>query len=540
MEIWEAIKGFPHWELLGDVASVVGLLLLVAGILLAAMGKLGTAVGWVMRGGKAPSVAPIPVIVVQPPLPPPAPDPPIGIKSLPPGRNVVGREKEVAALHASLQQGGPGVAITNGKAVVKGQGGFGKSTLARHYAEVHGAEYHGGLWTHAGTRQAVIDGLVGLCVPLGLDVPGQPQMQHALAVLAAVQATGKRWLFIYDNVEDLADLTGLIPEGAAVIVTTRQGTGWPGWAVQEAQVLPFDTPDAPSVQLLMQEAPKGGTAAEAQALAGDLGGLPLALVVAGGLIRDEGSSFATYRGRLAEVLRHKPANEDYPTSLRGAVALSYDALDGDARMVADLCAWWAPKGLDVGLISDAPGGWLWGTRLDLIPEPLQELANDPSRVRAGFLALAARSLILSEGEGRWSMHRMTAAVLRLRQAEAGQDRGAVAAGLLAAVYPYRSDVSAHWPLCASDAACASAVGQWGGPEDRGDGFSAEPIGSLSEDDCRPQRCSAGAGIIGPQTRAAAGKGSRHCRRPCHLGVEPVGRRAAGRSCGDAGAGGGTG
>ena len=44
----------------------------------------------------------------------------------------------------------------------------------------------------------------------------------------------------------------------------------------------------------------------------------------------------------------------------GAVKLSYDALDDDAKLVADLCAWWAPEGLDPGLISDAPGGGVLG------------------------------------------------------------------------------------------------------------------------------------------------------------------------------------
>ena len=449
----EWIRGIADWSFLDQLSSVGGFVLLVAGVALAALGKLGAVFAWVFRGGKSRPDKPTHVIVVPPPLMPPAPDPPIGIKSLPPGRNVVGREAEVAALHVALQAGGAGVAITNARAVVKGQGGFGKSTLARRYAEVHGHAYHGGLWTHAGTRQAVIDGLAGLCVPLGLPVPDQPQIQHAQAVLAKVQATGKRWLFIYDNVEDIADLNGLIPDGADVIVTTRQGSGWPGWQVQEAGVLAFDAPDAPAVKLLLQEAGTGGTADEAQALARDLGGLPLALVVAGGLIRQEGSSFATYRTRLAEVLRHRPPNEDYPTSLLGAVQLSYDALDGDARMVADLCAWWAPEGLEAGLISDAPLDPSWAQSLDVIPEPMQVLARDPARVRAAFRALAARSLILPDGKGgaeTWAMHRMTAAVLRLMQQASGRDQGTAAAGLLAAVYPGGDRVghSAQWPLCA--------------------------------------------------------------------------------------------
>jgi Tetratricopeptide repeat len=431
---WIAALGAEEWGIAGGIAGVAAWLGLT---------PQNARWGWRRLLGKKDE--PAEVRLAAPPPTAPVPNSPIGICGLRVGRNVVGREREVAALHAILAPGG--VSTGARRVVVRGQGGFGKSTLARHYAEVHGGAFHGGLWTHAGTRQAVIDGLMALCGPLGLPVPDQPQMQHAQAVLAKVRETGEHWLFLYDNVEDFTDIKELIPEGAALIVTTRQGSGWPGWPVQEAGVLGYETPEAPAVRLLLQEAPRGGTAAEAQGLAGDLGGLPLALVVAAGMIREEGGSFTAYRGRLAEVLRQRPQNEDYPTSLLGAVELSYAALDDDARMVADLCAWWAPEGLETALIVEAPTGPKWAKALELIPETLQVLACDPGRVRAAFRALAARSLILSDGAERWTMHRMTAAVLRLMQADARQDRSAAAVGLLAAVYPVKPNFSHNWPLC---------------------------------------------------------------------------------------------
>ena len=125
-------------------------------------------------------------------------------------------------------------------------------------------------------------------------------------------------------------------------------------------MLDFSRDDAPAVALLMQEAERWDHAAEARALAEELGGLPLALVVAGALIKATGEGFAAYAERLGEVLAHVPENEDYPTSLIGAVQLSYDRLEGDdARMVADLCAWWAAEGLEPALLTEAPGGDWW-------------------------------------------------------------------------------------------------------------------------------------------------------------------------------------
>ena len=143
---------------------------------------------------------------------------------MPPGRTVVGRETEVAAVRTRLRAG------RHAGVVLKGEGGRGKSTLARRYAEVHGGDYHGGLWIHAGTRQAVIDGLMALWPP-ELQVPDTPREQHAQTVLRKVEAGGKKWLFVYDNVEAFGDIKGLMPTGAHLIVTTRQGEGWPGWEV---------------------------------------------------------------------------------------------------------------------------------------------------------------------------------------------------------------------------------------------------------------------------------------------------------------------
>ena len=262
----------------------------------------------------------------EPPAPPPEPGP--RIVGVPLGRKVVGRERDVRDLRKALVAGSRTSAGSGGSGVVlKGQGGLGKSTLARRYVEVHGGDYHGGLWIHAGTRQAVIDGLMALCAPLGLEVPDTPREQHAQAVLRKVEASGKGWLFVYDNVEAFGDIKGLIPRGAHLIVTTRQGEGWPGWEVIETDVLGFASDDAPAVVLLMQEAERWDHAAEARALAEELGGLPLALVVAGALIKETGEGFAAYAGRLDEVVTHVPENEDYPTSVIGAVKLSYDKLE---------------------------------------------------------------------------------------------------------------------------------------------------------------------------------------------------------------------
>ncbi len=106
----------------------------------------------------------------------------------------------------------------------------------------------------------------------------------------------------------------------------------------------------------MAEAGRRDDPATARALAEALGGLPLALVVMGAYLRDQNLGFAEGAARLAEVLDLTPPNAAYPTSLMGALRLSYDKLTADAQTIARLCAYWAPDGLGPRLLLDAPGG----------------------------------------------------------------------------------------------------------------------------------------------------------------------------------------
>ena len=129
-------------------------------------------------------------------------------------------------------------------------------------------------------------------------------------------------------------------------------------------MLAHDSPDSPAVDLLLQEARQwdadAATRAAAQRLAADLGGLPLALIVAGALAREDGTAFDTLRDRIAELVRTRPgAGNDYADSVAAAVRLSLDSLDADARRLADLCAWLDPDRIAEEVFTEAPDGDLW-------------------------------------------------------------------------------------------------------------------------------------------------------------------------------------
>ena len=411
---------------------------------------------WVFRGFKPEQELPKPVkIVSEAPKPyaaPPAPDAP---------RQVVGREDALKELEEKLK-GDSGVAIT-GKTVVQGRGGLGKTTLAKEFMRRNKDRYDVSLWVEADTRANAANAILAdLCPQLGRDMPAVQSPEAARQEMSVLSSSGKTALVVFDNVDDYAEVDSLIPQGDKIdlIITTRTHGGYPGYQQLALGVLDYDTIAGEAVTLLMQEAGTDEDAKGARELAEALGGLPLALVTAGRLIREEDGSFADYQTRLEDILRDKPPQgDDYPDSIRAATVMSYEKLSDDAKMVADIFAWWAPEGLTAGLISDAPSGQFWSYFVSDVPEQLVELAQDAPRVGRAVKELARLSLIEAEAQGSFAMHRLTGHSLRLGQAG---DENAAAAALLMAQYPGGDSppsLVTNWPICRALTPHARAI--WG-------------------------------------------------------------------------------
>ena len=340
-------------------------------------------------------------------------------------------------------------------AIVKGMGGVGKTTVARHYVERYGHRFDGVLWVQAESESTLVNDLNLLAV--SVKVPNFEQIEDAAAraqaCLDAVSASDRDWLIVFDNAPNEAALSKWSVKGARVrTLATSRSTQWsPAFRKIPADVLNTGTSGDPGPQLLMREAGERDHPEAARALAEDLGGLPLALVAAGGLIQDRGGGFGAYREKLDAVLKEVPAG-DYPDSVIGAVKLSYDALDADARAVLDLFAWYAPEGLDAALLTDLPNAPpLEAVKYD-IGGDLLSLCADPERAKAAATALVRRSLLARDGEG-FTLHRMSAAAVQALQVPAGRRDAAArqAAAVLAAAYP-GGDKSPqdfeNWPACA--------------------------------------------------------------------------------------------
>ena len=265
---------------------------------------------------------------------------------------MIGRDDKLAELSQVFASKGANAQITG--AAVRGQGGLGKTTLARVFYNHpdHGGQYGAKLWIKADTvENALGDLLAKGCPAFDVAVPEQASLTQAQAIKTRIDTDSRKWLVVFDNVDKppsddsgeakdarraFDEIKSLIPRGdhVDVILTTREALGFADFETVDLQVLSEEA----SVELLLREAGKEDVSdeerAEALELGNELGGLPLALEMAGQLIKTHGQSFAFYRENLIEVLKTRPGDaEDYPDSVYGAVMLSFERLPPEgARM----------------------------------------------------------------------------------------------------------------------------------------------------------------------------------------------------------------
>ena len=265
----------------------------------------------------------------------------------------VGRTDDLSQLAAKLKAGGT-IAVTTGI------GGVGKTQLAIEAAHRYGHYFGGGVFWLSFADPSGIALEVAEC---GRQI-GAFHDAEKLELEAQVQRTLARWatdlpcLLIFDNCEDEALLRTWQPRtgGCRVLVTSRKQTSWS--PELRVTLLPLAVlARAESIRLLQQLAPRLSDE-EANAVAAELGDLPLALHLAGSYLRRYPVAVAGYLVKLRspELLAHASLigrgltgmpTEREPHVAR-AFALSFAQLDPDeptddlARQLLARAACFAP------------------------------------------------------------------------------------------------------------------------------------------------------------------------------------------------------
>jgi hypothetical protein len=246
------------------------------------------------------------------------------------GEQVIGRE---AALHAVRQQLTEGYPTLIGQAVAFiGLGGLGKTQLAVEYAYRFKDSYPNGvIWLNADQD---IDAQLTELAEKARWIAPESEHKYKLQVALHRLRTYSDCLIIFDNLEDPQAIANYVPDPQAephVLVTSR---------IPQTHLTPIlldSLNDDLSCDLLIQEAGRKPAGDEeekvAREIAASLGGLPLALELAGAYLKHRHISWQQY----GELLRHnlKSAMPHRVASFTGHKADLYSTLKINEEVFKD-------------------------------------------------------------------------------------------------------------------------------------------------------------------------------------------------------------
>ena len=219
---------------------------------------------------------------------------------------------------------------TRRRTVLVGMRGCGKTQLAASLAEqCEEANWNLVAWINAVSRESIQSDLVELAKQLQIDTSDLDDqdkiVRRCLGHLRNAPAADR--LIVFDNVENIDDLLGLVPrcKGLRVVVTTTNNTGWEhqGWDTIKVGV--FDRDE--SIDYLLKVT-KSDDRDVADALAERLGCLPLAIAQAAATAHNEHWTLQYYFKCLEEYdlacVIHPVRGDSYTQGVASALALAVD------------------------------------------------------------------------------------------------------------------------------------------------------------------------------------------------------------------------
>ncbi|PSL54751.1 DNA-binding SARP family transcriptional activator [Saccharothrix carnea] len=301
------------------------------------------------------------------------------------GPYFVGRDEESAELSAGAEAG-PGVVVVGGMA------GVGKTAFAVHWANLAAEAFTGGR-LYANLRgfdpsaEPVPPGEVLRGFLDALDVPSVPAGFEAQVAAFRRAVEGRKLLIVLDNARDAEQVRPLVPDGAFVVVTSRDRLA--GLGARSITLEPLDDVESRALlerrlgpERLAEEAAATGTLVELCA------GLPLALaVVATRAAVNPHFTLADVADQLAvdqELLDHMDTGEE-DARLCTVFSWSYRLLGPMAARVFRLLGHHRVPSSSVSAAAAVAG----------LPVPDAE---------AAIAELTAAHLLSGHASGRYSMH----------------------------------------------------------------------------------------------------------------------------------------
>ena len=366
--------------------------------------------------------------------------------SLPPRPPLLaGREELLADLDARLTAV---PAIGPRVVALYGLGGAGKTSVAVEYAHRHLAEV-GLAWQFPAEDPAVLVAEFSrLAAQLGARgvVDARDPVASVHGVLAAFPAG---WLVVFDNAPGQEAVHRFVPPaGRGRVLITTQSAVWPPSQAVEVPVLDTEV----AAGFLVN---RTGDADEraAEKLAGELGGLPLALQQAAAYIQATGTTLAGYlsvfRDRRADLMARGQA-AGHPADVAATLGLALSRLEEQtpaATGLLRLLAFLAPEPMPLTLLladAQAAGALAPGVAATAGP-----LLGDPVAAGDAIAALRRYSLVTPAGDGLVLVHRLVQAITRAQlPADVAGQWWQAAAALVEAAVPADPQVPAAWRVFA--------------------------------------------------------------------------------------------
>lgn len=313
-----------------------------------------------------------------------------------PGRlaNFTGRDTLLGDIHQLLDRGATVIAL-------HGLGGIGKTQLAAEYAWRYASDYDLVWWIDSASQMLLASGLADLAPKLDLLV--RPEVADTVdAVLAALRQR-RRWLLVFDNAEDPRLLHAFLPgTGGNILITSRN----PSWAQIAApiELAVFAREETLAILRRCDPTVEEGVA---NALAHELGDLPLAAAQAAAYLGETGMSHDRYLRlfRSRRELLSRGTVVGYHGRLDTVWTLSADhlaELAGAELQLLQLCAFLAPEPIPLRILIQ---------RAEVLDEPLRSIVSDEIDFEDALRWITRYSLARRHGEA-LTLHRLVQAVVR--------------------------------------------------------------------------------------------------------------------------------